>query len=145
MSSVATTTPTQSKRPLEDSYDSMTTEQLIATLKERDMTIDARDATIATLSGKRAKVTISPEKAQENATKLRSQIIQEIRKQLKYKSVCETSTAPFAVALNCDEESYRALVGIKDGEKTKGERLKASSFRMTFSKRKSRRISLGAS
>lgn len=128
--STATTTPKQqTKRPREEDYLSLTTEQLIAAIRERDMTIALRDATISKLNDKRQKVTaISPEKAQEKADKLRKQVVKDIKKQLKYKAICKKGSAPFLVSMICEEETFRAFLRIPEGEKTKGERINVHKF-----------------
>jgi len=105
-----TTSPNTSLGTKRD-YSSLSKDELIAALVERD-------AKIAKLST--AAPVVSPEKARDNAERLRTLAYRGIKAQMKWKPSCKRGAARFCYAAMCDEATFRAFMNLEEKDKTKG-------------------------
>ena len=99
------------------SYESLTNKQLIAELKKRDKRIVEL-----------VKQLPDPEIAERAAWKLTELAITGIKKLIVYKPACKQGKARFTWSSLCDEATFRAFVGLKGAEKTKGQKMKVADF-----------------
>ena len=122
-------TPSPNKRSLEE-YQQMTTEELIATLQQRDNhigTLENECKRLKTVTPP-AKQGLSPEQLQANVGRLRQLIHKGIKSQMKWKPSCKTGKARFSYEGICDEATFRAFMKLTDKEKSKGKRMEAEDF-----------------
>lgn len=118
---------TPNKRPREEDYASLSKEELICLLKDRDSTISKIEGECKKLK-RAAPAEISPEKAREKADKLRTHAYRGIKSQMKWKPSCKHGSARFSYTAMCSEPTFRQFMNLEDKDKTKGQKMEADDF-----------------
>jgi hypothetical protein len=104
----------------------MSTEELVGAVEARDKTIQELQAKLKALEGKPKKRNADPKAA---ADKLRrAMAISGIKKQMKWKPTLKYKLGRWSWTSLCDEDTFKAFMGIPESEKGKGRNVKLDDF-----------------
>lgn len=113
------------KRPFRD----LSKEELIEELeRHQQIIVELKKKAKTSNSSTSTQKSIDPDKLAERVSKIKKLAAQQIKKQMKWKPSCKYGTPRWSWSTFVDENVFRALRGLKEGEKTKGTKLSPDAF-----------------